>query len=177
MLAARSFGARTFLHESNTIPGRANRWLSWTVNRAFVGFEETGPRLHTRNVSRTGTPVRPQFQPRSASEARTLLGLDPLRPVLLVMGGSQGASGINQLVIDALASLRESETGAAVAAPDRHERCRKSPSSVRGVRNHGRRAPFLVAKWNWRSARRRSRSAGPVRRRWPNWRPCGCRRC
>jgi UDP-N-acetylglucosamine--N-acetylmuramyl-(pentapeptide) pyrophosphoryl-undecaprenol N-acetylglucosamine transferase len=53
-------------------------------------------------VTVTGTPVRPEFQPRGAAACRSALGLDPSRPVLLVMGGSQGAGGINELVIRSL---------------------------------------------------------------------------
>jgi UDP-N-acetylglucosamine--N-acetylmuramyl-(pentapeptide) pyrophosphoryl-undecaprenol N-acetylglucosamine transferase len=105
ILAARQLGARTFLHESNTIPGRANRWLSWIVDQALVGFPQAASRLHTRHVLVTGTPVRPEFVPGDAAAARTALGLDPHRPVLLVMGGSQGASGINDLVAKALPLL------------------------------------------------------------------------
>jgi len=105
VLAGRFAGAPTFLHESNTIPGRANRWLSWTVSEAFVGFQEAAGRLHTRKVKVTGTPVRPQFQPADAAACRQALGLDPQRPVLLVTGGSQGASGLNDLVIAALPFL------------------------------------------------------------------------
>src|SRR5207244_19368 len=58
-----------------------------------------------RNVTATGTPVRPQFHPRDAGACRTALGLAPGRSVLVVMGGSQGASGINELVIEALPLL------------------------------------------------------------------------
>lgn len=105
VLAGKAFGARTFLHESNTIPGRANRWLSRVVQQAFVGFPEAGKRLHTRNVTVTGTPVRPEFRPGDAAACRAALGLDPNRPVLLVTGGSQGASGLNDLVIGALPLL------------------------------------------------------------------------
>ncbi len=102
ILAGKRCGAQTFLHESNTIPGRANRWLSWVVNRAFVGFDSAARRLNNRKITITGTPVRASFKPRDATACRASLGLDPLRPMLLVVGGSQGASGINDLVIKSL---------------------------------------------------------------------------
>ncbi len=103
--AGRKFGAATFLHESNTIPGKANRWLSRKVDQAFVGFPAAAFGLRTRRVLTTGTPVRPQFQPKDAAICRAVLGLEPLRPVLLVMGGSQGASAINELVLQTLPRL------------------------------------------------------------------------
>lgn len=105
VLAARSLGAKTFLHESNTIPGRANRWLARVVDQAFVGFSQTESRLAARQVTCTGTPVRPQFQPRAAAVCRVAFGLDGDRPVMLVTGGSQGASGINDLIVSALPVL------------------------------------------------------------------------
>src|SRR5476649_2198471 len=40
ILAGNAFCAKTFLHESNTIPGRANRFLARFVDAAFVGFPE-----------------------------------------------------------------------------------------------------------------------------------------
>jgi UDP-N-acetylglucosamine--N-acetylmuramyl-(pentapeptide) pyrophosphoryl-undecaprenol N-acetylglucosamine transferase len=105
ILAAKACGAATFLHESNTIPGRANRWLAHVVHQAFVGFPSAAGRLHHNNVLATGTPVRPQFEPSDPGSARMALGLEPGRPVLLIMGGSQGASGINQMVLSALPIL------------------------------------------------------------------------
>ena len=118
ILTAKDFGAKTFLHESNTIPGRANRFLARFVDEAFVGFAEAGARLKARKVTTTGTPVRPQFlvgqnpvgrdsvEPK-LKECRVALGLDPNRPVVLVMGGSQGASGLNDMVLSALPALGE----------------------------------------------------------------------
>lgn len=105
-LAGRRLGAAVFLHESNVIPGRANRWLSRAAAVAFTGFEETIPRLRAREVRQTGTPVRAQFHPRAAAECRARLGLEPAAEVLLVMGGSQGAGGINDAVLGALPLLR-----------------------------------------------------------------------
>lgn len=105
VLAGRACGAATFLHESNTIPGKANRWLAHFVDQAFVGFPTAAGRLHHTNILCTGTPVRPQIQPAEPASSRMALGLAPERPVLLVMGGSQGASGINDLVLQALPAL------------------------------------------------------------------------
>jgi UDP-N-acetylglucosamine--N-acetylmuramyl-(pentapeptide) pyrophosphoryl-undecaprenol N-acetylglucosamine transferase len=102
ILAARKFRAKTFLHESNTIPGRANRFLARFVDEAFVGFPEAAARLKACKVSVTGTPVRPQFHPRDAAACRTALGLEPNCPTILVMGGSQGASGLNEMILSAL---------------------------------------------------------------------------
>ena len=105
VMAGRRLGAVTFLHESNTIPGRANRWLARFVDLAFVGFPSSANRLRNPNSICTGTPVRPQFQPVNAATARAQLGLDSVRPVLLIMGGSQGASGVNELALKSLPEL------------------------------------------------------------------------
>ncbi len=119
ILAARSLGAKTFLHESNTIPGRANRWLARFVDQAFVGFPSAISRLHVREAPVTGTPVRAEFRrgeapdeparedarPAKVAACRSALGLDPAKPVMLVTGGSQGASGINEMILSALPIL------------------------------------------------------------------------
>lgn len=127
ILAGRAAGAATFLHESNTIPGKANRWLARVVTQAFVGFPSAAPRLHHPCVLHTGTPVRPQFQPGPPGPSRQALGLEAPRPVLLIMGGSQGASGVNDLVLAALPAL-------AAALPDLQYLHLTGPSDVEKVR-------------------------------------------
>jgi UDP-N-acetylglucosamine--N-acetylmuramyl-(pentapeptide) pyrophosphoryl-undecaprenol N-acetylglucosamine transferase len=107
ILAGRRYQSMAFLHESNTVPGRANRWLSWGVERAFVGFPSAVRRLHCRRVVVTGTPVRPGFRPGNPAIHRNVLGLDPSRAVVLVMGGSQGARGINELVMRSVPLLAQ----------------------------------------------------------------------
>ena len=111
VLAGRALGAMTFLHESNTIPGRANRWLSHFVNECFVGFAEAAPRLWHPQVLKTGTPVRSQFEPGEPEGCRMMLNLNPDAPVLGIVGGSQGATGVNQLVLDALPELKRQVPG------------------------------------------------------------------
>jgi UDP-N-acetylglucosamine--N-acetylmuramyl-(pentapeptide) pyrophosphoryl-undecaprenol N-acetylglucosamine transferase len=119
VLAAKMFGTRTFLHESNTIPGRANCFLARFVNEAFVGFPEATTRLKARKVTTTGTPVRPQFDFEKSAvgdrqlaieSCRAALGLDPNRPAVLVMGGSQGASGINEIILATLPLLADRDS-------------------------------------------------------------------
>jgi len=107
VLAGRRLGARTFVHESNSIPGRANRWLAPLVDAAFVGFPAAADRLRCQTVQATGTPVRPQFRPMDAAACRIALGLEADRPVLLVMGGSQGAQAVNQLLNQSLPLLSD----------------------------------------------------------------------
>src|SRR5208337_954747 len=89
VFVAKELGAKTFLHESNTIPGRANRYLARFVNEAFISFPEAAG-LRARKITRTGTPVRSQFQPSNPAPCRAAFGLVPDRPTILVMGGSQG---------------------------------------------------------------------------------------
>lgn len=105
VLAARRAGAATFLHESNAVPGRANRLLARWVDVAFTGFPEAAARLKCRCAMNPGTPVRPGFAARDPVECRRALGLAAERPVVLVTGGSQGARGLNDLVLRALPLL------------------------------------------------------------------------
>lgn len=105
MLASIFSKVPTFLHESNAVPGRANRWLSHFVTRAFVGFSHAVAQFTGCDVVDIGMPVRPQFTPRDPAASRTTLGLDPARPTLLIMGGSQGATAINDLALSSLPQL------------------------------------------------------------------------
>jgi UDP-N-acetylglucosamine--N-acetylmuramyl-(pentapeptide) pyrophosphoryl-undecaprenol N-acetylglucosamine transferase len=105
VLAARRVGSPAFLHEANSVAGRANRWLARWVKEAFVYFPSARESVAQTNVQTVGMPVRPQFQPMDSGACRMMLGLAADRPVLLVMGGSQGAVGINQRIVAALASI------------------------------------------------------------------------
>ena len=105
ILAARRAGVPTFLHESNAVPGRANHWLSHWVHRVFVAFSHATPQFAGCDVADIGMPVRSQFTPRDPALSRSTLGLDPVRPTLLIMGGSQGATPINDLLIKSLPHL------------------------------------------------------------------------
>jgi UDP-N-acetylglucosamine--N-acetylmuramyl-(pentapeptide) pyrophosphoryl-undecaprenol N-acetylglucosamine transferase len=112
ILAGKLAGAATYLHEANSIPGRANRWLSPFVDQVFISFSMAALRLRNRSVTLTGMPVRPQFQETEPGAAcRIALSLHPEKPVLLITGGSQGASSVNSLICEALPLFKAAMPG------------------------------------------------------------------
>ena len=106
VLAGRIGGIATFIHESNAVPGKANRWTARMVNAVMLGFKECAPFFPKTRTEITGTPVRTDLVRLDRTDARRKLGLQEELPTLLVMGGSQGASGINQALIKTLPFLK-----------------------------------------------------------------------
>jgi UDP-N-acetylglucosamine--N-acetylmuramyl-(pentapeptide) pyrophosphoryl-undecaprenol N-acetylglucosamine transferase len=92
----------TAVLEPNAIPGLTNRLLARFVRRAFLTHEEALPSFPAGVPIVTGSPVRRAFLTRMASPV-------PVRdvPEVLVLGGSQGARAINQVVPGAMALLRD----------------------------------------------------------------------
>ncbi|MEA5462265.1 undecaprenyldiphospho-muramoylpentapeptide beta-N-acetylglucosaminyltransferase [Leptothoe sp. PORK10 BA2] len=98
IIAARSLGLPTVLHESNAMPGKVTRWLSRWCSVVAIGFKETRQYLpqQTKTVW-LGTPVRSQFLADS-NASLTDLAIPDEAPLIVVVGGSQGAVSVNQLV-------------------------------------------------------------------------------
>jgi UDP-N-acetylglucosamine--N-acetylmuramyl-(pentapeptide) pyrophosphoryl-undecaprenol N-acetylglucosamine transferase len=107
ILAGRLRGASTFIHESNAVPGKANRLTARMVGAVLLGFKECAAFFPKARTEITGTPIRTELQRIDRHLARQKLGLRGDLATLLVMGGSQGASGINQAMIKSLPSLRD----------------------------------------------------------------------
>jgi UDP-N-acetylglucosamine--N-acetylmuramyl-(pentapeptide) pyrophosphoryl-undecaprenol N-acetylglucosamine transferase len=106
ILAGRMRGVPTFIHESNAIPGKANRLTARIVRAVLLGFKECAPFFPRAHTEVTGTPIRTELQRMDRQVAREKLNLRRDLPTLLIMGGSQGASGINQAMIKSLPTLR-----------------------------------------------------------------------
>src|SRR3954468_23091414 len=107
ILAGRMRKIPTFIHESNAIPGKANRLTARLVSAVLVGFKECAQFFPKVKTEVTGTPIRADLQRVDREEARRKLGLHDDLPTVLVMGGSQGAAGINQAMIKSLPLLRQ----------------------------------------------------------------------
>ena len=81
------------LQEQNSIPGLANRFLSPFAERIYLGFEKAASYLKKRKgVIYTGNPLRKSITEGGSKDPGASFGLNMDKPVLLVFGGSQGAS-------------------------------------------------------------------------------------
>jgi len=101
------------IHEANALPGKANRFLARYAHVVGVHFAEAGDALEGRGNDRietVGMPVRAELlEPPDPREARRAYGLDEGAFTLLVMGGSQGAVRLNEIVCAALPQLERIE--------------------------------------------------------------------
>lgn len=104
--AGHQLGLKTFIHDSNARPGRANVLTGRFCTQVLLGIEEAKAFFPDRQTVITGTPVRPEIIHLPSREAAAeLFGLDPAKTTLLITGGSQGARRLNELAAEAAARL------------------------------------------------------------------------
>ena len=108
ILAGRTGGLPVFVHESNAIAGKANRLNAKLCGGLLVGFAGFSDERVRVPVTVTGTPLRKNLLHAPAREdALRRFGLESNRPTVLIMGGSQGASGINRAMSDTAKLFRQ----------------------------------------------------------------------
>lgn len=103
-LAAARRNIPIILHESDAVSGWANWLISRWATKVCLGFPES---MHIPKAAVTGTPVREDIGAGSRQRGLAVTGLSRMRPILLVMGGSQGAMALNQAVASHLEELLE----------------------------------------------------------------------
>lgn len=108
-LAAFVFRVPLLLHESDAVMGLANKLMANWAQVITVGFAATRHEMgyHKRKMIVTGTPVRPGLARENSAGAKRLFGFGENEPVVLIMGGSQGAEKINDLTLEILPDLSE----------------------------------------------------------------------
>jgi UDP-N-acetylglucosamine--N-acetylmuramyl-(pentapeptide) pyrophosphoryl-undecaprenol N-acetylglucosamine transferase len=95
LFAARIFRIPVIIHESDSVPGRVNAWAGKFAQKIALSYAEATPFFPAGRTALTGNPIREEVLVPSGKDAFKELGLDPSIPVLLVLGGSQGARTIN----------------------------------------------------------------------------------
>ena len=97
---------KTLIHEQNVVPGRTNLWLSRFASRICVTFEDSTKYFPVEKTVVTGLPIRSELlRLPEKEEARVELGLERRMFTILVLGGSQGARRLNQVIADAVPVL------------------------------------------------------------------------
>ncbi len=102
---ARLYRLPVIIHESDAIPGRVHRWAGRWASRVAVSFPQAAAYFPGARTALTGTPIRFPVIGGSRDEAREMFGVYSDRPLLFVIGGSQGAVIINEAVVQILAEL------------------------------------------------------------------------
>lgn len=108
MAAAWFYRIPILLHESDAVPGLANRLGSRLATAIALGFDSARPawpKRYQKKLFVTGVPVRRELEHFTTAEAKAFFHIPPPEKVLLVIGGSQGAQAINEAVLKILPDL------------------------------------------------------------------------
>jgi len=108
VIAAWVFGIPVIIHESDAIPGLANKFCSALAQKIAISFPESTQFFSSKKknkIALTGNPVREDLLNGNLEEAKKTFGLSGLKSVLLVLGGSQGAKMINDVISNSLPLL------------------------------------------------------------------------
>jgi UDP-N-acetylglucosamine--N-acetylmuramyl-(pentapeptide) pyrophosphoryl-undecaprenol N-acetylglucosamine transferase len=107
IIAARTMNIPAILHESNALPGKVTRWLSPWCTMVAVGFEAAIPYLPRTQSVCVGTPVRSQFREVASPLKIPGFAIPDEAPLIVVVGGSQGALAVNRLVRESASAWLE----------------------------------------------------------------------
>jgi UDP-N-acetylglucosamine--N-acetylmuramyl-(pentapeptide) pyrophosphoryl-undecaprenol N-acetylglucosamine transferase len=106
ILAARILRIPVIIHESDSSPGKVNKWAGGFAKNIALSFKEAAEYFPNKNVAWTGHPIRSQIaDPAPRKEALEFFKFESSLPTVLIIGGSQGAELINNTVLDALPRL------------------------------------------------------------------------
>lgn len=93
------------IHESDYSPGLATKISSKVAKIICLTFEDTARYLPKKMTVPTGTPIRKRLQHGEKEKGYAFTGFTDKKPVILVMGGSQGSKAINQALLQVLPEL------------------------------------------------------------------------
>ena len=109
MVAAWLLGKKIVLHESDAVPGLANRFLARFTHNIALAFENTKKFFPHKNIYAVGNPVRLKYLGLTKNEALKVLNIQCLtdHQIIFISGGSQGAQKINSVILEILNQLCE----------------------------------------------------------------------
>lgn len=105
VFAAKHFHIPVIIHESDMTPGLANRLSIPFATKVCCNFPETISHLPEGKAILSGSPIRTELTQGSRSRGLTFSGLSDQKPIICIIGGSQGSAAINQAVRSILPEL------------------------------------------------------------------------
>lgn len=108
VIAARLLRIPIIIHESDAKPGRANLFAAKFATKIAISFESAAayfPKRAQSKIARTGIPIRKALMRIETEGAQQYLKLEKGLPTILILGGSQGALKINEMVLSSLTRL------------------------------------------------------------------------
>jgi len=121
LFAARILAIPVVIYDADAEPGRVTRWSASFARWIGVAHPDAAaklPEAHRAKIATVGHPIREEIRMPAKEGGHEYLKLNPDLPTILVMGGSQGAQALNNVILDALKDLTERynvihQTGAA----------------------------------------------------------------
>jgi UDP-N-acetylglucosamine--N-acetylmuramyl-(pentapeptide) pyrophosphoryl-undecaprenol N-acetylglucosamine transferase len=107
LCAARFFRIPVIIHESDTTPGRVNTWSGKFAVKVAIAFPEAAEYFDESKVSLVGYPMRRTTATAATEDPAKFFDLDASMPIIGVIGGSQGAKAVNDMIVALLPQLLE----------------------------------------------------------------------
>ncbi len=107
LVAARLLRIPVIIHESDTVPGRVNKWAGKFARRVALSYPEAAEYFPKEKIAVTGQPIRHSIAFVAKEGGKEFFDLDPALPVVGVIGGSLGAKIINDLIVEVAPRLIE----------------------------------------------------------------------
>lgn len=93
------------IHESDAVPGSANTFAKRFARYIAIAYDDAAEHFPPDKTALVGIPIRSALLTPVEGDPRTLLEITDERPIVLVLGGSQGAERVNTLIIESLDDL------------------------------------------------------------------------
>lgn len=105
VFAAKLLRIPVIVHESDSYPGRLNLWTAKFAEKIAISWPEAIEYLPKEKTALTGQPIRKNILHGDSAGATEFFKLNPTLPVILILGGSQGAEIINNVFLEVLPEL------------------------------------------------------------------------
>lgn len=94
-----------YIHESDSVPGLSNKIIGGMARAVFTSFQSVEKHFKAGKTFLVGNPVRKDLFITDRVSSNQALGLDQNKKTVLIIGGSQGAQKVNEIVLDSLVMM------------------------------------------------------------------------